>query len=1255
MNSKNYKKLLIAAIFGAFKLSASVFSAEDVNFANVPLPALSGVDPNVIMILDDSGSMDAETLFPTDNGYLYPYREQVAGDNGLYKSAVSGNSNYSYLFPVQASMQNRWHGYRVYHEDHHVLPPYRKYAFARSPDFNALYYDPAITYKPWPSYGDLKIEYPPSGLNESYFDMARWPWSRTNPSVSMSLFEMQTHNVVKPGCTFWGCNTEDEAFHSWCSGRSCPKQVSWFPATYYLKVPNANISKNVNVFRYSYGKGRNKVTRDCTKGQSTARDYANLAADDTDFKGTNVDAVAYDGSCLMEVQITSGTRWSNAFPIGNRTLLEEAQNFANWFTYYRRRHQLLRGAMGEAFKSVDKVNLGVFSINDKPSSLKVSTFDDASKKSFLEENYSRINHGGTPLRSSLQFVGEQLSRTSNPIVTHSCQKSAAILFTDGYNTDPESNVGNTDGKLKPPFADNYDGTLADVAAKYYLDTLRVFKDDEGKPIKGLTDFLDPACGTEDQPLWMNCRDTVHMNTYTIGLNAKGKLFGQQNSAKTKTYNSVMDIYEEDEFPDWPDASNRGPEQIDDLYHAALNGRGEIFNADKASQLEQGINNALRLATEKNGAGTLGAFNFQTSQAEDYLFVANFRTGKWGGELNRYTLKENANKQKVVAPDSIIRATEQAILSQPQNRIIVTEQGESGKLVPFVYENLATFQKNDLKTNPNGTRDDENIAKQRLAYIRGDRSLESNRPGGKFRERNSALGDIIHSNPTFVSPPRFVWNNRRSLEAQKYRQFQVENATRKPIVYVGANDGMLHAFHAETMEEIFAFIPEGVYSTEKGEGLHYLTDPNYEHRYYVDMSPTAYDVFIDKDNSGTKSWRTILVGGYRLGGSGYFVLDITDHQKLIDPKPGQTGARLSLEEKYKLLNESLVWQFDDEALGMSLGKPVVSRLNSGEWVVIFNDGFNSGSDKKKGRLYIVGLDGGRKQRKVTVLETSANEPLSPVSVVDLDSDDKHERVYAGDMAGNLWAFNIEDKDPKNWAVRRVFTTQNNRPITSAPAVTYTSDRRSDGAYLLEMPVIMFGTGQYLNEADLESRAIESFYVINDQGKSDLTVDDLAQQRFDEGSDRDGWRNTSTVATPVSWFDDEWQPINYGWYINLFPGERVVSQPSIFESDFVFFDSIVPSDDPCSPGGDTWLTYFQISTGKGLNQLFVDWDRKGGLTSRDGVMNSRKQRNIIGMGTQVVGDTLYLGNNRTGIPDVFTLLPRAGSGGGRLGWEEIHSLR
>ena len=179
--------------------------ATKVELSNIPLPTLSGVDPNVIMILDDSGSMDAETLFPTENGYLYPVKDQVAADGKLIVPNSRGATNYSYLFPVISAIDSRWSGYRIYHTRDHVVPPFRKYAFARSPDFNSMYYDPAVTYKPWPSYGDLKVEYPAAGIEKSYFDMARWPWQSNEPSVSMSLFEEQKTEVIEPECGRWSC------------------------------------------------------------------------------------------------------------------------------------------------------------------------------------------------------------------------------------------------------------------------------------------------------------------------------------------------------------------------------------------------------------------------------------------------------------------------------------------------------------------------------------------------------------------------------------------------------------------------------------------------------------------------------------------------------------------------------------------------------------------------------------------------------------------------------------------------------------------------------------------------------------------------------------------------------------------------------------------------------------------------------------------------------------------------------------------
>ena len=242
-------------------------------------------------------------------------------------------------------------------------------------------------------------------------------------------------------------------------------------------------------------------------------------------------------------------------------------------------------------------------------------------------------------------------------------------------------------------------------------------------------------------------------------------------------------------------------------------------------------------------------------------------------------------------------------------------------IPFRWDDLAANHVADLRKNPAGGDDSLAVAEQRLDYIRGDDANAGE--NGDFRERFSLLGDIVNSGPVFVGAPALNWPDTAPFPTEtgtRYSDYKNgPAASRAGVVYVGANDGMLHGFAESDGEEALAYIPNLLFSTAAGEGLHYLTDPGYKHKYYNDLTPTVSDIYVSF--GGSVQWGTVLISGLRGGGRGIYALDVTDPDAFKESNAA----------------DLVLWEFtnaDDPDLGFTYSQPQIALANNGQWVAIF---------------------------------------------------------------------------------------------------------------------------------------------------------------------------------------------------------------------------------------------------------------------------------------------------------------------------------
>jgi type IV pilus assembly protein PilY1 len=1209
-------------LFTLTALASSMVVAAPGKLANVPLFATNAVKPNIMLVIDDSGSMDAEILFPSNDGAAwwnvsgktFVGRDNATGDPnpGEVNFNTSGSANnkwkkYTYLFPNGTGTGNRV--YSDKDNDHFAVPPLPQYAYTRSFDYNKAYFNPDVEYKPWPAggYKDIDPTQAPSDAETggATFDLTTDAIENSNNN---HRFKMYDGMVIPKGVRYrdwasgsWKTATADKELGK--ADRSVA--ISYKPAVYYQKVTTGTYS----VVDPNNG---SLVSGNCS--MQNPDHYLYFHARPSDLSSTSVDALGPNGACLEKVEIAAGT--------------PEMQNFANWFSYYRKRHLALRAGVGSAFKGTSGIRVGMFTINGR-NDVTMMDFDTQSSTFFNKLYKIDGNNGGTPNRRALYHAGDQFTRTGTDApITEACQRNYTIHFTDGYSTLEGYDVGHADGDEGEPFADSYSKTLADVAMYYYN---KVLPNDTKFPKGKLA--VPEACEADNPDSKLDCNKNLHMNTITVGLGAKGTIFGQpytSSSGETKRYETVADAH--DTPPTWPNVNTeRDPRQVDDLYHAAVNGRGEMYSASSTDELGKVMSQALKYVKSGEGAGSAASFN-TTQQHDDSeakkVFIGVFDTADWSGDFFALPMNKDGDIQNYKSTGGWSAAYELDNMDI-EDRNIFTSDG------PFKeWSNLSSAQQADLMMNPDGNSGGDAMGKARLNYLRGDRTTEELYG---FRERGSRLGDIVHSQSVYVS----------------YDD--------KDVIYVGANDGMLHAFSAETGEELFAYIPSSLFSTEQSKGLHYLTDPNYRHRYYVDLTPTVAKV----DDE------TILVGGLRGGGREVFALDITDPDNFTEG--------------------DVKWEFTHEDLGYTYSNITLAKMNDGEWAAIFGSGYCNGVDdctvEGKAQLFIVSLSDGSLIKKISTEVGTSTDPngLSTPGVADLNADGTADWVYAGDLQGNLWAFDLTSKDSDNWKLaydKALFKTDDDQPITSEPMIVkhpevwdnpanpaeFHDNDNGNGAIHVDEDtsnypntLVLFGTGQYLTEADKSSGHLQAFYGIWDDGSASQYP--LGKSNLQEQTDLSKVTAYRALTNEeVNYEPEKGDEKQYGWYLKLgHSKERVINRATV-RNNVVFFDTLIPSNSVCDYGGSGYLMAVNLLNGGRTDDVAFDFDGDGEIDEHDEVTVKVKDKDTKmppsgryhdgGMPVSEIMDNEIITNDtnqRREDPPKQTPIKPAREG--RLSWEEL----
>lgn len=1253
---KFYRQSLpIMLLFVALELPAATLSLE-----STPLFTSSAVKPNLILSIDDSGSMDFEMLFDSTDGNLWwNTTSQSVADPTTGKPFSDGDARIIYLFPNGTAT-----GARAFDEaTFHSIAPLPQFGFARSSDYNNMYYDPKVTYDTWANYGATTFG--------NITDTAAPSDPVTGTAITVNLtqdvrsdatdhtFRLFSGTHLPPGSQYsfegtsnWITLAGEGIVSNAVTDGYLDLGITYYPATYYTKVPTGT---------YSLG----ATAGDCST--PVIAHYTTYEKNLISLSGSGVDALGPDGSCLKETEIKPATA---SYPHNNSrtdcastttcTYAEEIQNFANWYSYYRKRHLALRAGMGQAFDNINGLRTGLFTINNQTTVSMLDVDVAADYDTFYQTLYNIDGRsGGTPNRSALDHAGQEFMRAdASAPITEACQKNFTLAFTDGFSSpgSPPA-VGNQDSSEGSPYADTYSDTFADIAMKYYTTVLRT---------TGMTAGLVPtAVGCSVTPVdpQLDCNTNLHMNTFTVGLGSVG------NSIFGVTHNIVADAYATP--PTWPDVSAvQDGRQVDDFYHGAVNGRGEMYNATVPQELATKLGSALQGIQSQVGVASAVTFNTATLETNSAIYLAFFNSGNWSGDLVSFDLDSlgNVNLTNTWSAAALLDTPSPV----PASRVILTHNGTNG--VGFQWASLSPSQQADLNLVPGGNGQDG------LNFIRGDRTHEGS---GQFRVRGSVLSDIIHSSPVFVGKPNLDWPDTSPFPTtapERYVDFRSNliASPRTEVVYFGSNDGMLHGMRASDGQEILAYIPGNLFSTNANEGLHYLADPQYQHKYYVDLASTVSDVYINP--TGSYAWHTILVGAQRAGGRGIFALDVTDPTQFTEAN----AAARSL------------WEFTHNDIGGNLGltysKPTIAMLENGRWAAIFGNGYND-TGTGEAKLFIVFIDGGfdgtwtdgsgGSNLDYILLSTGVGSVATPnglatPAVVDIDGNGAADRVYAGDLQGNMWVFDLSDRSTlgspntvpawdsayKNGAVPEALfvakdSSNNLQPITVKPAIAFHTDPQN-GVHDPDV-MVFFGTGKYLESTDLTSTGEQTFYGVWDEGGSNLDRSDLVEQTLSTGSFTD---SGGIVRTDLRLITDH--TVNYnnkhGWFIDLglAVGERVVVNPTV-RGSLVFFNTWIPDSSACNSGGIGFLmSVEQLNGGEPDSPAFnVNADTKvdDGDTVNDGASDhapaGEAYTNGLPAQSSFLSNKQYTPGTGSKVIETRDVADLGGPGNGRLSWQQLNN--
>ena len=1169
---------------------------------NTPLQAGSSVPPNIMFIMDTSGSMAEDDLFNT--------AVSISG-GGLSGSTLTN------------------------------------VRFASHP-YNTLHYNPAIDYQPWrnadgssmaeraytSAYSSTTLATTGGGLINLQDSVQTFYTPQSATSDVNDITQYYRYQILTSGSVVRSERLEatvttqvlldrsglSAGRNSWVNGTtngsgntrtnnatppSNPYTIS-VPAgvtTLRIRLIDSGNNPDANLYvrrggapttaTYDRRANGNSSNEDISIANPTAGTwYIGVVAVDTNtgafsdirllVETTTNDANTGEGLAGCDTSAT-GWGWRNCVyttPTG-RSEADERQNFSNWYSFHRTRMKSAKAGVSVAFSDLgENFRVGLAGLGSISTRIPVATDGglfrnkttapvSTNRTSWFSSMFALGANGYTPLRTALNRVGTYYTETAangpyggTGTTQLACRQNFAILTTDGYwNDDADSSFTSLSGSnsagveitgpnsqtftyspsrpyTNDPSQSSARPTLADIAMHYWKTDLRPGG-------TGLENIVPSS--TSNPAFWQ------HMVTFGISLGLQGNLNSKTDlpaiTAGTANWGTVSN------------ANDENPAKIDDLWHAAVNSRGTFVAATDPQEFGAALRAALATVVERTASASNVAANSTSLTSDTRLFQARYVSGRWYGELAAYPASSGG-----IGPASWTASTR---LPLPGDRNIITWNGLGGADFP------TTAQSALLNLPTPGVTD----------YIRGDRSRESGvSPTGTFRARVHPLGDIIHSSPVYVK--------------------------RTETIYVGANDGMLHAFNAANGDELFAYIPGNVDLAS----LKSLASENYAHAYFVDGPITVSDFNLTPN-------KNLLVGALGRGGRGVFGLDVSD--------PANFQGSNALWD-YNALTHT--------KMGNVLSTPVITKLNNGVTGVLVANGPNSPLDTAV--LYILNVQTGA---VIAEIDTGtgtgwggATNPngLSGLRGWDADLNGTIDYVYAGDLRGNLWKFDISSTNPTNWTTagnrRIVFTAVDSggkrQPISGTPAIGLDP--------LTYNQWVFFGTGRYLNTDDVTNTDstpntdVQTWYGLIDNGTA-ITGRAQLQQRIIKAAGAIGGRQVRSFEA-----NSVLNATARGWYIDLISppnppgtreGERMIGA-NLLVANTLIAASITPIGEACRSGGSGLINAIDAFTGSSVSPVFFDANNDGQFNAADGLTVDGESipAGSLNLNVDMVGDPVIAGS-------------------------------
>lgn len=692
-----------------------------------------------------------------------------------------------------------------------------------------------------------------------------------------------------------------------------------------------------------------------------------------------------------------------------------------------------------------------------------------------------------------------------------------------------------------------------------------------------------------------------------------------------------------------------------LSDAATAGGGKFYFAGDSNALAEALDDTISDISSKVGSSSSVAANSSKLENGSVIYQAKFDSANWTGTFLAFPLgisedtngnglldagEDTNSNGKLDAGNIGTRIWNAATLIPAYaSRNIYTYNATSSLGVAFTCANLSAVQKSTL-----GIADCSNSTDQgvwRLNYLRGDWSHEQLNPDRKdtdtlrtgtnliFRNRtyldkitgttNSpdpwVLGDIVNSDPVFVGAEDFGYDKLPGSEGSSYPAFVISNKERRKMVYVGANDGMLHGFDANATgtdagKEILAYVPNAVYNQ-----LLSLTDPAYNHVYSVDGSPRVGDAYFDS------VWHTVLLSSTGAGGKAVFALNVTDPSNFVGSNVLWEISDANSPTATDQSTDTTATRGFGNNMGYSIPQPSIARLQDGSWAAIVSNGYASVNNLAV--LYIIDLKTGHLIRAIDTKTGDATTPngLSTPIAVDTNNDKMVDAIYAGDLLGNMWKFDVNSSNTADWKVAYGTSTSptplfvactdssncdtTRQPITGKPQVgNVNSSQTTNGSPSGVM--VYFGTGKYFEgiDNDVSNAQTQAFYGIWDNSAT-VSKSNLQSQSIIAEVTTGGFNLRATTDNSVDYSTKK------GWYMNFLQpsattsiGERAVSAP-LLRNGRIIFETLIPippvGTDVCgaAAGGTSWLMELDATTGQRLPATAsgAPWDITG-----DGIINT-----------------------------------------------------